>query len=120
MDRCWPSAAIARRCREHARELLQIGCTTIRDLGCQGYEALELAQAIAAGHEEGPHIDSAGRWLAHTGEYFGFARFAEDGAELKVAAQEQLDRGAHWVKVVTTWLPRAKGEGPSAPFSADD
>lgn len=115
-----PTEAIAQRCREHARELLAIGCTTIRDLGCPNFEALELAEAIAAGRAEGPHIESAGRFLAHTAEYFGFARFAEDGAELAVAAREQLAAGAHWVKVIATWLPRTRGGPPSAPFSADE
>lgn len=60
-------AAITLRGADFARQTLQAGFTTVRNLGDPHLATVALRDAISQGHAEGPRIFTAGRSIATTG-----------------------------------------------------
>lgn len=98
---------------KHAREMLEAGFTTVRDLGNAGdYLDMDLEKAIRFGLVPGPSILPAGRIIApfggqfwdtpadgdllHTPEYY----FADSRDELRRAIRENIYWGAKVIKIV--------------------
>lgn len=115
-----------------ARNTLQAGFTTLRELGTEGagYADVALRDAIAAGMIPGPRIFAATRALVATGCYgpSGFdprwdvpkgAQVADGVAGVRRAVREQIAAGADWIKVYADYR-RVRG-GPSTPtFSQEE
>ncbi len=95
----------------HARQTLEAGFTTVRDLGTEGAGDADvgLKQAIERGVIPGPRLVISNRALVATGSYApkGFAtevrvpQGAEeaDGPDLVRAVRQQIGAGADWIKV---------------------
>jgi len=112
----------AARATVAARRALEQGFTTIRDVETEGagYGDIGIKQAIEQGYIPGPRIFASTRAISTTGGYplEGYAPEIEvpkgvqiiDGpVQARIAAREQLDRGADWIKVYMThrsWLDR--------------
>lgn len=70
-----PAESIRRERREetllravgHARQTLEAGITTVRDLGSIDDVAIDLAKAVEEGHIVGPRIFASGRTIVMTG-----------------------------------------------------
>lgn len=109
-----------------ARQTLEAGYTTIRDLGTEGagFADVALRDAVAAGMVPGPRIFASTRAIVAVGAYGpqGFdprwelpkgAQEASGADGVRRAAREQIAAGADWVKVYADYRRR-----PGAPATA--
>jgi len=107
-DSFWAMAAVGR-----AREMLDAGFTTVRNLGSENYDDVGLMQAIDAGYAVGPRIVPAGYALSATGGHCdstylppSFAATAPgvgDGPQaLRHLVRVQRKYGAQVIKVCAT------------------
>ncbi|MFJ8738255.1 amidohydrolase family protein [Embleya sp. NPDC127516] len=85
----------------HARRLLDIGVTTVRDLGGRGNLAGCLRDAVAAGDLPGPRILTAGVPITVTGGHFWFLGGEADGVpEIRAAVRRNLRAGVDVIKLL--------------------
>jgi imidazolonepropionase-like amidohydrolase len=108
----------------NAREMLEAGFTTVRDLGNAGdYADLALVRAIESGLVPGPTVVAAGRIIAPFGGQFRWRTrkdvladpeyyFADSRDELRRAIRENIYYGARVIKVVV--------DGQAYAYSEDD
>ena len=110
---------------QHAREMLNAGFTTVRDVGNAGdYLDADLAKAIRFGKVPGPTVIYAGRIIAPFGGQFWDTpadrqllqnpeySFADSHDELRRAIRENIYFGAQVIKIVV--------DGQSYVYSAED
>ena len=87
---------------DFARRSLRAGFTTLRDVGARNHVDLALRNAAAAGIIEAPSLFVAGRILASPAEgnsyYPGMYAEAVDPEEIRIAAQNEIDTGADFIK----------------------
>jgi imidazolonepropionase-like amidohydrolase len=119
-----PTAFRAIRGVTNARQMLDAGFTTVRDLGNAGqYADLALVRAIETGLVIGPTVIAAGRIIAPFGGQFRWKTrrdvlddpeyyFADSRDEMRRAIRENVYYGARVIKVVTDGQPYA--------YSVDD
>lgn len=110
------------RATVHARQTLEAGITTVRDLGSEGagYADVGLKEAIEQGVIPGPRMQVAGPAIVATGSYgpTGFApewempKGAEeaDGEALIRVVRNQIGKGADWIKVYADYRWGPEGE----------
>jgi imidazolonepropionase-like amidohydrolase len=101
------------RAVRHARETLEAGITTVRDLGSVNDLALDLAHAVECGDVVGPRIVPSGQTIIMTGGHDPFWGIMVDGPrEALKATRQQIYRGARVIKLSATGgvYGRAKGE----------
>lgn len=107
-DRFWSFVAAS-----NARDMLDAGFTTVRNVGSEGYNDVALKQAIAEGWSVGPRVVPAAHALGATGGHCdqtylppSFAAKSPavgDGpAELRQRVREQRKYGAEVIKVCAT------------------
>ena len=100
---------------EHAREALQAGVTTVRDLGGRDGVDLGLKAAIESGLIVGPRLVVSGRPLCMTGGTAHLMGREVDGPnEARKGAREQLKAGADIIKVMATGAVLTQGVDPGA------
>lgn len=88
---------------EHARQALEAGVTTMRDLGCGGRIAIEIRDAVANGAVPGPTIVAAGNVICMTGGHGSFVGREADGPDqIRLAVREQRRDGAQVIKFIAT------------------
>ena len=110
---------------QHAREMLESGFTTVRDVGNAGdYLDADLEKAIRFGIVPGPTMVFAGRIIAPFGGQFWNTptdgrlldnpeyRFADSRDEMRKAVRENVYWGARVIKIVV--------DGQKYTYSADD
>lgn len=89
-----------------ARARLEMGITTVRDVGSVDDHALLLREAVRRGLCPGPRVLTCGRIVSATapgGVIFGSMYREADGPDdMRRAVREQLRRGADFVKVMAT------------------
>jgi imidazolonepropionase-like amidohydrolase len=82
------------------------GLTTVRDVGGWNYVEMGLREDIEAGIRPGPRLVLAGRLLSAPTEaveyYPGMYRVVRGQEDVRLAAREQLERGADLIKVMAT------------------
>ena len=99
----------------HARETLEAGVTTVRDLGSVDDLAIDLARAVKLGDVVGPRIVPSGRTVIMTGGHDPFWGVMVDGPqEALKAARRQIYRGAGVIKLSATGGVYGRTEGESA------
>jgi imidazolonepropionase-like amidohydrolase len=117
-DSFWPIQATY-----NARQMLQAGFTTVRNVGADQYIDVGLKQAIAEGWIEGPRIVPAGYALGATGghcdETFlppSFKKVGDgvaDGPDgLRQRVREQKKYGAEVIKICATGGVFSRGDEP--------
>jgi imidazolonepropionase-like amidohydrolase len=100
-------------CADNARQALESGVTTVRDLGSTEKLAIELRDAISAGRAAGPTIVAAGRAICMTGGHGWFiGREADGPLGTRVAVREQRRDGADCIKFIATGGVLTKGAVP--------
>lgn len=96
-----------------ARQLLDNGITTVRDLGDRAGLALRLRDAIAEGRLPGPRVLAAGPPLTSPGGHCWFLGGEVEGAEaIRERVRENARRGVDVIKVMATGGGLTKG-GPA-------
>lgn len=86
-----------------ARQLLESGVTTVRDLGCRDYLTVALREAIDAGTIAGPRILSAGAPVTITGGHCWFLGGEADGVdEIRMMVRRNIKMGADVIKVMVS------------------
>lgn len=105
------------------RATLQMGVTTLRDVGSQGLQPQEARQAMRYGAFRGPRLLTCGQILSATapgGRFYGdMYREADGPDELRKAVREQLRSGADFIKVMTTGARSNELEDPDPAQMSD-
>ena len=98
------------------RRALQMGITTMRDVGSYGDLVVEARQAMRYGAFRGPRLLTCGRIVSPTapgGRFFdGMYREADGVDDVRRAVREQIRYGADFVKVMTTGARSVELEDP--------
>jgi len=115
-----------------ARQTVEAGFTTIRDLGTEGagFADVGLRQAVELGLIPGPRIIAVTRAIVATGCYgpSGFdprwelpkgAQVADGVGGVRIAVREQIAAGADWIKVYADYSRRS-GDPATPTFSQEE
>jgi imidazolonepropionase-like amidohydrolase len=99
-----------------ARQTVEAGVTTVRDLGGRDYAELAVRDAVAAGLVPGPRMLCAGRGICMTGGHGWhlIGREADGADEVRKAVREQIKAGADVVKIFATGGVMTPGVDPAA------
>jgi len=106
-----------------ARQTVEAGVTTVRDLGGRDYAELSVRDAIRAGVISGPRVLCAGRGICMTGGHGWnmIGRESDGPDEVRKAVREQLKAGADVIKLFATGGVMTPGVEPnSAQLTADE
>jgi imidazolonepropionase-like amidohydrolase len=106
-----------------ARETLEAGVTTVRDLGGRDYAELSVRDAVRHGLIPGPRILCAGRGICMTGGHGWnmIGREADGPDDVRKAVREQLKAGADVIKIFATGGVMTPGVDPhSAQLTLDE
>jgi len=99
----------------HARQTLDAGVTTIRDMGGRDYVDLAIRDGIESGLLQGPRMICSGRVVCMTGGHgCQFGREADGTDEVREAVREQLKAGVDFIKLMATGGVMTKGVDPGA------
>ena len=99
-----------------ARQTVEAGVTTVRDLGGRDEVALALRDAVRAGLVPGPRILAAARGICMTGGHgWRFGREADGPDDVRKAVREQLRAGADVIKILATGGVMTPGVEPGSP-----
>jgi imidazolonepropionase-like amidohydrolase len=99
-----------------ARQTVEAGITTVRDLGGRDYAELSVRDAVRAGLVLGPRMLCAGRGICITGGHGWhlIAREADGPDEVRKGVREQIKAGADVIKIFATGGVMTPGVDPSA------
>lgn len=101
-----------------ARDLVEMGILTVRDVGSMDGHALDLRQAIGLGLCPGPRVLTCARIVSATSPgcriFTTMYRPADGCDEVRKAVREQLMMGADFVKVMATGARSVALENPEA------
>ena len=99
-----------------AKEVLEAGITTIRDVGCDDAEAIVLRQAVDLGIVPGPQIFSCAKIISATSPggiiFNAMYRQADGPDEMRKAVREQIRAGADFIKLMATGARSVERENP--------
>ncbi len=111
-----PAALTALKALLRAKETVEAGVTTVRDLGGREYVELSVRRAVAEGLFPGPRILAAGRPICMTGGHGNFVGREADGPDdVRKAVREQLKAGADVIKIIATGGVLTPGVEPGSP-----
>ena len=114
--RAEPLALTAIRAALRARETVEAGVTTVRDLGGREYAEMAVKRAVDEGLIPGPRILAAGKPICMTGGHGHWvAREADGPDDVRRAVREQLKAGADVVKIIATGGVMTPGMEAGAP-----
>lgn len=110
----------------HARKDLEMGFTTVRDMGAPGGLALALRDAINEEHIKGPRILASGPALSISsghGDWYSewvdldepLSVKADGKKEVRKTVRKQIHKGADNIKVMASGGVMDKGSEPGAP-----
>lgn len=91
--------------RQRLAELAQDGIGLVRDVG--GERSVTLRLTESDGH---PIVQAAGRYFAPEGRYFPRMHQAVPETELVGAVEQEIDDGAHWIKLIADFPTFADGQ----------
>jgi imidazolonepropionase-like amidohydrolase len=83
---------------KHARDTLEAGFTTVRDVGADNFNDVALMQAVDAGFIPGPRIVPAGYLIGATGGHCDSNSFPPSMAQKSPAVIDSPDEGRHMVR----------------------
>jgi imidazolonepropionase-like amidohydrolase len=97
-----------------ARETLEAGVTTIRDVGSRDHSIFALKRAIEKGLVAGPRIIGAGLAICMIGGHLRrfIAQEVEGVEQVRTVVREQIDAGAEVIKVIASGGVLTPGTSP--------
>jgi len=99
----------------HARQTLEAGFTTVRDVGFRDHSIFQLSRAIESGLLPGPRIAAAGRVICMPNGHARFIGQEADGPDAVVAAvQAQVKAGAKVIKFIASGGVLTPGTSPDS------
>src|SRR5213083_799401 len=99
-----------------AKQTIEAGVTTVRDLGGIDGIALAIRDTTRAGLIPGPRVLAAARGICMTGGHgWQFGREADGPDEVRKAVREQLKAGADVIKIFATGGVMTPGVEPGSP-----
>ncbi len=99
-----------------ARQTIEAGVTTVRDLGGPDGIALAVRDATRAGLIPGPRVLAAARGVCMTGGHgWQFGREADGPDDVRKAVREQLKAGADVIKIFASGGVMTPGVEPGSP-----
>ena len=111
-----PVALTALKALLRAKQTVDAGVTTVRDLGGREYVELAVRRAVDEGLFPGPRILAAGRPVCMTGGHGNWlAREADGPDDARKAVREQLKAGADVIKLIATGGVMTPGVEPGSP-----
>ncbi len=111
-----PLAFTALKALARARQTVEAGVTTVRDLGGREYAELAVRRAVQDGLFAGPRILAAGRAICMTGGHgHWLAREADGPDDARKAVREQLKAGVDVIKIIATGGVMTPGVEPGSP-----
>jgi imidazolonepropionase-like amidohydrolase len=100
---------------DHARQTLEAGVTTVRDMGGKDYIDIAIRDGIESGILQGPKMLCSGKLVCMTGGHgWQFGREANGVDEVRAAVREQLKAGADLIKLMATGGIMTKGVEPGS------
>ncbi|HJT20745.1 MAG TPA: amidohydrolase family protein [Nitrospira sp.] len=103
----------ALKAARYARQTLEAGITTVRDVGSRDHSIFALKRAIDEGILPGPRIVAAGLAICTIGGHARFIGREVDGIEqVRAVAQAQIAAGAEWIKVIASGGVLTPGTSP--------
>jgi imidazolonepropionase-like amidohydrolase len=110
-----PASITVIRALLRARETVEAGVTTVRDLGGRDYVEMAVRRAIMEGWAPGPRILAAGKAICMTGGHGWWIGRETDGPDdARKAVREQLKAGADVIKLIATGGVMTPGVEPGA------
>ena len=98
-----------------AKQTIEAGVTTVRDLGGVDGIALAIRDAVSAGLIPGPRVLAAARGICMTGGHgWRFGREADGPDDVRKAVREQLKAGADVIKLFATGGVMTPGVEPGS------
>ncbi len=111
-----PATMTALKMLVRARETVEAGVTTVRDLAGRDYVELSVRRAVAEGLFPWPRILAAGRAVCMTGGHGNFfGREADGPDDVRKAVREQLKAGVDVIKLIATGGVMTAGVEPGSP-----
>ena len=111
-----PPAVTAIKAALRARQTVEAGITTVRDLGGTDGIALAVRDAVSTGLIPGPRVLAAARGVCMTGGHgWRFGREADGPDDVRKAVREQLKAGADVIKILATGGVMTPGVEPGSP-----
>jgi imidazolonepropionase-like amidohydrolase len=111
-----PPATRVLKAALRARQTIEAGVTTVRDLGGVDGIALAIRDATRAGLIPGPRVLAAARGICMTGGHgWQFGREADGADDVRKAVREQLKAGADVIKIFATGGVMTPGVEPGSP-----
>lgn len=96
-----------------ARELLSVGVTTARDLGCRDYLGVSVRDAITSRTARGPRLLTAGPAITVTGGHCWFMNAEADSAsQLRTMVRRHHKAGVDCIKIMSTGGNMTPGSMP--------
>jgi imidazolonepropionase-like amidohydrolase len=110
-----PASVTTIRALVRARETVEAGVTTVRDLGGRDYVEMAVRRAVNEGWAPGPRILAAGKAICMTGGHGWWIGRETDGPDdARKAVREQLKQGADVIKLIATGGVMTPGVEPGA------
>ncbi len=111
-----PPASTVIKAVLRARQTVEAGVTTARDLGGRDYAELSVRDAVRAGLIPGPRLLCAGRGICITGGHgwHMFGRECDGPDEARKGVREQIKAGADVIKLFATGGVMTPGVDPSS------
>ena len=110
------AAETAVRASKRLLEILQMGVTTIRDVGAPGWIDISLRRLVENGDIPGPRMITAGRVITMTGGHGWWMGWEVDGPdEVRKAVRSQIKAGVTAIKLMSTggmMTPNQKAGAP--------
>jgi imidazolonepropionase-like amidohydrolase len=111
-----PDDVLLDRARQHARQALHVGVTTVRDLGDRNFVTVTVSNECRANPSAGAEILTAGPAITRTdGHCWYLGSVADTSEDLAEAVKLRGERGTHWVKVMATGGLVTAGSDPFVP-----
>lgn len=107
--------AITLHALKNAKRHLDLGVTTVRDLGATGLTTLAVRDSIRNGLFQGPHIFSCGTPMIMTGGHFRTGKEVDGEDEVRKGTRQLLKQGVDVVKLFATGGIYSEGEEPGSP-----
>ncbi len=106
----------ALRCAANMKKHLEVGVTTVRDVGSTDGMAIDIARAVQLGVLPGPRVVAAGRAIAMTGGHGWFIGREADGPDaVRSAVRQEIKNGATCIKFMASGGVYGHAEEPGSP-----